>query len=263
MSENIKNPPSDDAFPIVSTLFINKRFNSNPEITINGLSLTILDLIMQKQIKCDIKWPKSHDISKKLTEEDIEVMKNITLRIANKGELKTSETSAIKLLKTMNKGKKFNLKEMMKQSKNSSIANKFYEDFIDYKKALENENDYTSKDYKDILSDGKLTNVGNDLKKEWKDFQNYLTSKELTEQYPPESIDENAAQILYGACFNIEKDTLAIRENNSTLADFIDKDGFKLLNAIFSNAYSNVSKKTKGDGIFYGINDKYTIPGGA
>ena len=73
---------------------------------------------------------------------------------------------------------------------------------------------------------------------------------------------ENSSQIIYAACFNIEKDALELRENNSELCDFIDKDGYKLLNMIFDNALSNVNEKSKGTGIFYGVNDKYTIPGG-
>jgi hypothetical protein len=85
----------------------------------------------------------------------------------------------------------------------------------------------------------------------------------LSEKYPPQSSEENSMQILYGACFDIEKDALKIRENNTPLTDFIDKDGYKLLNIIFNNALLNVSEKRKGDGIFYGVNDKYTIPGGA
>ena len=34
------------------------------------------------------------------------------------------------------------------------------------------------------------------------------------------------------------------------------------LNIIFNNALLNVTEKRKGNGIFYGVNDKYTIPGG-
>ena len=60
----------------------------------------------------------------------------------------------------------------------------------------------------------------------------------------------------------LKKNALKIRENNNPLTDFIDKDGYKLLNIIFNNALRNVSEKRKGDGIFYGVNDKYTIPGG-
>lgn len=261
-NETIKNPPSNDAYPIVSTLFVDKMFSKH-EILINSLSLTILDLIKKDQIKCEISWEKSHSVGKKLTETDLEVMKSITLRIANKGELKTSESLAIKLLKTMNKNKKFNLKEMIKQGKTPAIANKFGEDFAEFKASVEKENDYTSNDYRDILADGKLTNEGKELQKEWDNFQEYLKSQELTEKYPPESIEENSSQIIYGACFNIEKDVLELRENNSALSDFIDKDGYKLLNIIFNNTLSNVSEKHKGDGIFYGVNDKYTIPGGA
>ena len=62
---------------------------------------------------------------------------------------------------------------------------------------------------------------------------------------------------------DIEKGALEIRENDTPLSDFIDKDGYKLLNIIFNNALLNVSEKRKGNGIFYGVNDKYTIPGGA
>ena len=57
-------------------------------------------------------------------------------------------------------------------------------------------------------------------------------------------------------------DALDIRENNAPLTDFIDKDVYNLLNIIFNNALLNVGKKSKGTGIFYGVNDKYTIPGG-
>ena len=262
MSKTVINPPSDDAYPIVSTLFVKKRFNKH-EILINSLSLTILDLINKNQIKCEISREDSHSVGKKLTEEDLEVMKSITLRIANKGELKTSESVAIRLLKTMNKNKKFNLKDMLKQSRNPAIANKFETDFMEFRSAIENENSYTPKDYADILTNGKLTGKGKELQKEWEAFQDYLKSPDLTEKYPPQSVEENASQIIYGACFNMEKDVLELRQNNSILCDFIDKDGYKLLNIIFNNTLSHVSEKRKGNGIFYGVNDKYTIPGGA
>ena len=257
VNENIKNPPSDDSYPMVSILF-----SKNKGIGVNALSLTILDLINNDQIKCDIDLDDSYDVGKKLTPQDMEVMKKITLRIANKGELKTSETLAINLLKNMNKNKKFNLKAMAKQSNNSSIANKFEKDFNEFVKALKNENEYDGENYRDILLNGKLTSKGKDIKKEWKNFQDYLKSNDLTEKYPPESVLENSTQVIYASCFDIEKDSLSIRENNSSLTDFIDKDGYKLLNIIFNNALLNVSEKRKGDGIFYGVNDKYTIPGG-
>ena len=255
--ESIRNPPSDDSYPMVSILF-----SKNNGIRVNALSLTILDLINKDQIKCDIDLDDSYEVGKKLTPQDMEVMKKITLRIANKGELKTSETSAINLLKNMNKNKKFNLKAMAKQSNNTSVANKFEDDFEDFVKALKNENGYDGEDYNDVLHDSKLTSKGKEIKKEWKHFQDYLKSEELTEKYPPESVEENSAQILYGACFGIEKETLDLRQNNTPLTDFIDKDGYKLLNIIFNNALLNVNKKRKGTGIFYGVNDKYTIPGG-
>ena len=254
--ENIKNAPSDDSYPMVSILF-----TKNNAIGINALSLTVLDLINKGQIKCDIDLDDSYEVGKKLTPEDMEVMKNITLRIANKGEIKTSETSAINLLKNMNKNKKFNLKSMAKQSNSTAIANKFEENLNEFVKDLKNENKYDGENYGDVLQNAKLTNKGKELKKEWMDFQTYLKSKDLTEKYPPESVEENSAQIIYGACFDIEKDALNIRENNAPLTNFIDKDGYKLLNIIFNNALLNVSEKRKGDGIFYGVNDKYTIPG--
>ena len=119
----------------------------------------------------------------------MEVMKKITFRIANKGELKTSETLAINLLKNMNKNKKFNLKFMAKQSNNPSIANKFEKDLEEFAKAIENENEYDGKNYRDLLENGKLTSKGKELKKEWKDFQGYLESEELSKKYPPESAD--------------------------------------------------------------------------
>lgn len=255
--ENVKNPPSEDSYPMVSILFSNDN-----NIGVKALSLTVLDLINKDQIKCDIDLDESHEVSKKLTPQDMEVMKKIILRISNKGELKTSETLALKLLKNMNKNKKFNLKAMAKQSNNTSVANKFEKDFNDFVEAVKSENGFDSKNYQDILENAKLTSKGKEIKKEWKDFQTYLKSKELTEKYPPESASENSAQILYASCFGIEREALKIRENNTTLTDLIDKDGYKLLNIIFNNALLNVSEKRRGDGIFYGVNDKYTIPGG-
>lgn len=257
VNEKIKNPPSDDSYSMIPILFTKSN-----DITIKTLSLTVLDLINQNQIKCDIDLTDSYEVGKKLTPEDMEVMKKITLRIANKGELKTSETMVIRLLKNLNKNKKFNLKSMAKQTNISSIANKFESGLEEYAKAIEKENAFDGENYKDILENGKLTGKGKELKKEWENFQDYLKSQDLTEKYPPESADENSIQILYASCFDIEKDALKIRENNTPLTDFIDKDGFKLLNIIFNNALLNVSHKRKGSGIFYGVNDKYTIPGG-
>ena len=254
--ETVKNPPSDESYPMVSILF-----TKDNGITVEALSLTILDLINKGQIKCDIDMDDSYDVGKKLTPQDMEVMKRITLRIANKGEIKTSETSAINLLKNLNKNKKFNLKAMAKQTNNTSIANKFEDGLAEYVKAIKSENGYDGENYKDILQNGKLTKKGKEVKKEWKSFQDYLKSKDLTEKYPPESVEENSEQIIYGSCFGIEKEALNIRENNTPLTDFIDKDGYKLLNIIFNNALLNVNKKRKGTGIFYGVNDKYTVPG--
>ena len=119
-NEKIKNPPSDDSYSIINAVYA-----KNNEISVESLSLTILDLINADQIKCDMDLDDSYEVGKKLTPEDMEKMKKITLRITNKGELKTSETLAIKLLKNMNKNKKFNLKAMAKQSGNSSVADKF------------------------------------------------------------------------------------------------------------------------------------------
>ncbi len=256
-NEKIKNPPSDDSYPMISVLFA-----KNNKVGVNELSLTILDLIDKGQIKCDIDLDDSYEVGKKLNPEDMEVMKKITLRIANSGELKTSETFAINLLKNMNKNKKFNLKAMAKQSNNTSTANKFEKDLNEFVNGLKNENGYDGESYKDLLENGKLTGKGKDLKKEWGNFKDYLKSKDLTEKYPPESVEENSTQILYSSCFDIEKDALKIRQNNTALTDFIDKDGYKLLNIIFNNALRNVTTKRKGAGIFYGVNDKYTIPGG-
>ncbi len=257
VDESIKIPPSDDSYPIVHILFSNDN-----KIAVDALSLTVLDLINKGQIKCDIDLDDSYEVGKKLTPKDMEVMKKITLRIANKGELKTSETLAISLLKNMNKNRKFNLKAMAKQSNITSIANKFAEDFNEFVKALKNESGYDGENYKDLLEEGNLTSKGKEIKKEWKSFKDYLKSKDLTEKYPPVSVEENSMQILYGACFGVEKDALDIRENNTSLTDFIDKDGYKLLNIIFNNALMNVNTKRKGTGIFFGVNDKYTIPGG-
>lgn len=255
-----QNPPSNDAYPILASLFVKKRFGKH-EINVNSLSLAILELIKDEQIKCEIEYEDSHTIGKKLTEKDMEVMKSITLRIANKGELKTSHTQAINTLKTMNKSKKFNLKDMLKNGRTPATANRFKSDFLEFRKAIEMENDFTPENYRDILENGKLTKKGKELKKEWESYQNYLKSKSLSEKFPPESVDENATQILYGACFNIEREVLDLRKKDSVLADFIDRDGYKMLNIIFNNTLSSSTEKSKGTGIFYGVNDKYTIPG--
>ena len=253
----IINPPSDDSYSMIPVLF-----SKNSEIGIRTLSISILELINRDQIKCDIDLDDSYEVGKKLTPEDMEVMKKITLRIANKGELKTSLTAAINLLKNMNKNRKFNLKAMAKQSNNTSTANKFEKDIEEFAKAVKNENGYDGKSYMDILENGKLTAKGKELKKEWKAYQDFLKSPDLCEKRPPKSSDENSMQIIYASCFDIEKDALKIRQNDTPLTDFIDKDGYKLLNIIFNNALLNVSEKRRGDGIFYGVNDKYTIPGG-
>ena len=257
VGEGIKNPPSDDSYPMVSVLF--SRTNV---VGVKALSLSILELIDKGQIRCNTDLKESYNVGKKLNVDDMGVMKKITLRIANHGEMKTSQTAAINLLKNMNKNKKFNLKSMAKQSNNSSVANKFEKDFREYVGAVKTENSFNGDVYRDIFENGKLTGKGKKLKKQWKNFRDYLKSEDLTHKYPPESGEENSMQVLYGACFDIEKDVLALRENNTPLTDFIDKDGYKLLNIIFNNALSNVSVKRKGDGIFYDINDKYTIPGG-
>ena len=254
--ESIREIPSDDSYPMVSILF-----SKDNGIDVNALSLTVLDLISRDQIRCDIDLDDSYEVGKKLTSDDMEVMKGITLRIANRGELKTSESAAINLLKNLNKGKKFNLKAMAKQTNNHSIANKFEKDFNDFIKALKKENAYDGENYTDILKGGKLTAKGNEIKNQWKNYRDYLKSKDLTEKYPPESAEESSAQILYAACFDVEREALKARENSSSLTDFIDKDGYKLLNIIFNNALLNVTEKRKGDGIFYGVNDKYTVPG--
>ena len=174
--ETIKNPPSDDSYPMISILY-----SKNNKMGVSALSLTILDLIDKGQIKCDIDLEDSYDVGKKLTTDDMEVMKKITLRIANKGELKTSETQAIKLLKNMNKNKKFNLKAMAKQSNITSVANKFEDDLNEFVNALKSENGYDGENYNDILQKSKLTGKGKQIKKEWANFQNYLKSKDLTE----------------------------------------------------------------------------------
>lgn len=42
---------------------------------VNALSLTVLDLINKSQIKCDIGLEGSYEVGKKLTPQDMEVMK--------------------------------------------------------------------------------------------------------------------------------------------------------------------------------------------
>ena len=256
-NENIRNPPSDDEYVIINSLFEN-----NCEIGVSALALTVLELIRENQIRCEISLNGPYSVGKKLTQNDLAAMGNITLRIANKGELKSSQTAAINLLKSMNKSKKFTLRHMARQSNNPSIANKFEKDFMEFAKAVKIENGYDSKDYGDILENGKLTKSGKILKNEWKDFQKYLKSRDLSERYPPRSSDENSSQMLYAACFGIERDALRLRKNDTVLTDFMDKDGYRLLNIIFANALSHVTQKRDDKGVFYGAYDKYAIPGG-
>lgn len=44
-NENIRNPPTDDSYPVVALLF-----SKNDGIGVNALSLTVLDLINKGQI---------------------------------------------------------------------------------------------------------------------------------------------------------------------------------------------------------------------
>ena len=76
---------------------------------------------------------------------------------------------------------------MAKQTNNHSIANKFEKDFNYFIKALKKENAYDGENYTDILKGGKLTRKGNEIKNQWKNYRDYLKSKDLTEKYPPES----------------------------------------------------------------------------
>ena len=81
-NENIKNPPSSDTYPIVSTLFVNKRFYKH-EILINSLSLTILELIEKGH------WSQE-EVSYFYWEEECEKPKQIStmyaLQIAEAGD---------------------------------------------------------------------------------------------------------------------------------------------------------------------------------
>jgi len=79
VDESIKNPPRDDSYPLIPLLYTKNN------VGVNALSLTLIDLINQGQIRCDIDLDDSYEVAKKLTPQDMEVMKKITLRIANKG----------------------------------------------------------------------------------------------------------------------------------------------------------------------------------
>ena len=57
-TEEIRNPPSDDSYSMIQALFA-----KNKEIGIYTLSLTILELINQEQIKCDIDLDESYDVN--------------------------------------------------------------------------------------------------------------------------------------------------------------------------------------------------------
>ena len=74
--ENIKNIPSDDSYPMISIIKSKKD-----AMGVNALSLTVLDLINKSQIKCDIGLEGSYEVGKKLTPQDMEVMKKIAAHI--------------------------------------------------------------------------------------------------------------------------------------------------------------------------------------
>ena len=244
----LNSPPSDDSYQVVNALF-SKGFFNDYEMSVNSLSLTVLELIRKGYIKVDIDCDESYSIGKKIKDKDLKVMNAINFRITSKsGDLKTSEVIATSMLKTVNKSKKFNLKSMYNQIKTTSIANKFKSDYLKYVRILEGENDYSSKEYKDILAESTLSDKGKDLKRQWKDYCKYLKSEKCDD-----------FQLICACCFNIERD---VECGDSQLSDFINKDGYKMLNVIFKKALSNAREKSKGDGIFYDINDKYTIPGG-
>ena len=74
--ETIRNVPSDDSYPMVAILF-----SKNNGIGVNALSLTVLDLINNDQIKCDIDLEDSYEVGNKLAPNDMEVLKKLGLNV--------------------------------------------------------------------------------------------------------------------------------------------------------------------------------------
>lgn len=225
--------PSDDSFPIVEALF----YSRNHQLSTHSLSLTILELIKEDVIIVDVG-------------ENDDLMVALSFRITNRKTDSLSQKLALDILKSISNSKKFTLKDLYKKIKNPVIAKKFGQLFLKFQKALASENNYSS-NYKNILQDKKLTNEGKNLKKDWKAFKNYLTSDAGIN-------DEN---IMYSACFGVCKNITKNKTSDTQLFEFVKHDGYELLNKIFSEAISNIKTK-KGDGLFWDINDKYTIPGG-
>ena len=262
--------PSDETYPIVNLLFQKKLFKSK-EISTDSLIINCLNLIdigrieidMAEEIK-NIKLSNNPILKKGQSEKEMELMKNIKFKINSKEmkKLNHSEQIILKMFKDINKNHEFDLKSMYERMAKDKVAINFAKYFIDYTKALEHENKYNDKNYKDIIQEGEFTLKGNESNKKWQEFKNNLKSNK--EFYQKEELFDK--YLIYGRCFEIEKSIIKnIEKTNpdfeSNLFNFLKHNGNELLKLIFDKGISNSKIEIKGDGSVPIGNSKYFVPG--
>lgn len=277
-SENTKiiTNPSDDDFEIVNLVFQSKLLKSRG-INTNSLSITCLDLISRGRIQVNIDDIESIKVNKnsifktKNIEKELEIMEKIQFTINSKQmkKLNQKNQNVLNMFKDINKSHEFNLKSMYEKVLNKDIAIKFTKQYNNYLKSVQRESKYSKDNYKNIIENGTYTLYGNNLNNEWKEFKNQLKSKQQyalinEESEKPEEILDK--WIIYGKCFDIEKNVLKNIESNcpdyqSDLYNFLKIDGANLLKTIFDKALSNGKIELKGDGSVPAGNSKHFVPG--
>lgn len=279
-SENtfiIPDIPSDDDYALINLLFQSKLLKSR-EINTNSLTISCLDLIKRERIYVnvneDIESVKINKNpifkTKNQLEKELEIMEKIQFKINSKQMKKLNQKDQIilNMFKDINKTHEFNLKSMYEKILKKEVAIKFTEYFNDYVKSMERENKYSQENYKDIVNDGDYTLEGNKLSKEWKDFKSQIKSNEAFSSINDESNKRDILDkyLIYGRCFEIEKNVLKNIESNypnyrSELFDFLKYDGADLLKIIFDKGISNGKIERRGDGSVPVGNSKYFVPG--
>ena len=275
--QNISNieeiVPDNETYSLVNLLFQNKLFKSK-EINSNSLTISCLNLIDVGRINLtfndeieSIQLSKNPILKKGQIKKELEIMKNIQLRINSKEmkKLNQRDQTILKMFKDINKNHEFDLKSMYEKISKKEVSINFAKYFNDYAKAIERENKYTPDNYKDIIKDGEFTLKGNELNKEWKEFKNDLKSNKSFYKIDNE-MEIFDKYLIYGRCFEMERDVMkniekANPQYDSSLYTFLKYDGADLLKMIFDKGLSNSKIERKGDGSVPVGNSKYFVPG--
>ena len=275
--QNISNieeiVPSNETYSLVNLLFQNKLFKSK-EINSNSLTISCLNLIDVERINLtfddeidSIHLSKNPILKKGQMEKELEIMKNIQLRINSKEmkKLNQRDQTILKMFKDINKSHEFDLKSMYEKISKKEVSINFAKYFNDYAKSIERENKYSEDNYKNIIKDGEFTLKGNELNKEWKEFKNNLKSNKSFYNIDNEE-EVFDKYLIYGRCFEMEKDVMkniekANPQYDSSLYTFLKYDGADLLKMIFDKGLSNSKIERKGDGSVPAGNSKYFVPG--